>query len=82
MMPKTINLTRKVELYSQGDALGGLKSFYGFNTSLFEVGYFGNLEATEMIGVDEQIIGVKAKVWTTYRTIYTDFQLMVCKRNK
>ena len=84
MMPDTIKQTRKVEIYTYNSShLWGFKFFDGNNTLLFEVGDTGHtLAATELIGADEQIIGVKAKLYHTYQDIYTDFQLMVCKRNK
>ena len=85
MMPDTIKQTRKVEIYTYNSShLWGFKFFDGNNTLLFEVGCTTgyNLTATELIGADEQIIGVKAKLWTRFQAIYTDFQLMVCKRNK
>jgi hypothetical protein len=31
-----------------------------------------------LIGFDEQIIGVKAKLFGNYQAVYTDFQFMVC----
>ena len=87
MMPDTIKQTRKVEIYTHTSLyLNGFKFFDGNNTLLFEVGVYHTLAATELIGADEQIIGVKAKLLTynnvLYQAIYTDFQLMVCKRNK
>jgi hypothetical protein len=34
-----------------------------------------------LIGADEQIIGIKAKLYNENQAIYTDFQFMVAKRN-
>ena len=65
MMPDTIKQTRKVEIYTNSSSfLYGFKFFDGNNTLLFEVGNYSTLAATELIGADEQIIGVKAKLYT------------------
>jgi hypothetical protein len=83
MMPETCKWTRKVEVYCHNISfLLGFKFFDNNNTLLFEV---GNTSATGTmtpvsIAADEQIIGVKAKLYSTYQAMYTDFQFMVCKR--
>ena len=64
MMPETCKQTRKVEVYN-GAHLHGFKFFDINNTFLFEV---GNTDAScditpVLIVADEQIIGVKAKMY-------------------
>ena len=81
MMPETIKQTRKVEVYCYNTiCLYGFKFFDGNNTLLFEVGNTGDTMTALLIGADEQIIGIKAKLLHGYQALYTDFQLMVCKR--
>ena len=81
MMPETCKQTRKVEVYCCGTVyLEGFKFFDINNTLLFEVGYTSRTMTPVLIAADEQIIGVKAKLYDTYQAIYTDFQFMVCKR--
>ncbi len=79
MMPETIKQTRKVEVYCNA-CLQGFKFFDEKDNLLFGVGDFGNTMTSSLIAADEQIIGVKAKLYSTYQAVYTDFQFMVCKR--
>jgi hypothetical protein len=57
--------------------LNGFKFFDGKNTLIFEVGFISDTMTPVLIGADEQIIGVKAKVLTfygkTYQAMYSDF---------
>ena len=78
-MPETCKQTRKVEVYN-GAHLHGFKFFDINNTLLFEVGITSGTKSTVLIAADEQIIGVRAKLFNTYQDVYTDFQFMVCKR--
>ena len=81
MMPETIKQTRKVEVYCYDTSnLEGFKFFDGNNTLLFEVGNTGHTMTAVLIGADEQIIGIKAKLYVHCQAMYTDFQFMVCKR--
>ncbi len=76
MMPETCKQTRKVEVYCYGTThLSGFKFFDINNTLLFEVGYTdaSRTMTPVLIAADEQIIGVKAKLYTTYQALYTDF---------
>ena len=81
MMPETCKQTRKVEVYCNCIHLCGFKFFDINNTLLFEVGLTAGTMTPVLIAADEQIIGVKAKVYhPNQQAIYTDFQFMVCKR--
>ncbi len=74
MMPETCKQTRKVEVYCDGTYLVcGFKFFDINNTLLFEVGYTDCTMTPVLIAADEQIIGVKAKLYDTYQAIFTDF---------
>ena len=84
-MPETCKQTRKVEVYN-GAHLHGFKFFDINNTLLFEVGITSYDMTPVLIAADEQIIGVKAKVYDAgdakVQALYSDFQFMVCKRNR
>ena len=77
MMPETCKQTRKVEVYWSKSYLQGFKFFDSNDTLIFEVGKYSGTMTSVLIGADEQIIGVKAKVLTyngkTYQDAYTDF---------
>ena len=76
MMPETCKQTREVEVYCDGTYyVWGFKFFDGDNTLLFEVGETDSACAVEKVFIDfdEQIIGVKAKLYSTYEAIYSDF---------
>jgi hypothetical protein len=79
IMPETIKQTRKVEIYCSSTA-DGFKFFDDKNTLLFEVGDISSRMTPVLIFSDEQIIGVKAKLYPGCQAVYTDFQFMVCKR--
>ena len=69
MMPATYVQTRKVELYCHGAIhLWGFKFFNGDNTLLFKIGNTSSklVKTTVLIKADEQIIGVKAKLFSNY----------------
>ncbi len=66
MMPETCKQTRKVEVYCYGTIhLEGFKFFDINNTLLFEVGnsYSSYTMTPVLIAADEQIIGVRAKLY-------------------
>ncbi len=74
MMPETCKQTRKVEVYCYGtNYLEGFKFFDINNTLFFEVGDTSGTKMSVLIAADEQIIGVKAKLYDTYQAIFTDF---------
>ena len=79
MLPETIKQTRKVKVYDCG-YLSGFKFYDGNNTQFFEVGDCNYTMTAVLIGADEQIIGIKAKLYNGCQAVYTDFQFMVCKR--
>ncbi len=81
MIPDSIKQTRKVELYDCGEVLRGFKFFDGNNTLIYASQETTQTMTPVLIGADEQIIGVKAKLYNTSQAVYTDFQFMVCKRN-
>jgi hypothetical protein len=83
MLPATCIHTRKVVLYCHGaNHLWGFKFFNGDNALLFKIGNTSSnlVKKTVVIEADEQIIGVKAKLFSNYQAVYTDFQFMVCKQ--
>ncbi len=74
MMPETCKQTRKVEVYCNGnDYVWGFKFFDINNTLLFQVGCTNGNMTPVLIAADEQIIGVKAKLYDRYQDLYTDF---------
>jgi hypothetical protein len=74
MMPETCKQTRKVEVYCYfTHCLWGFKFFDINNTELFEVGDTSGTMTPVLIAADEQIIGVKAKLYDKYQAVYSDF---------
>ncbi len=74
MMPETCKQTRKVEVYCYGTSyLEGFKFFDINNTLLFEVGITDGTMTPVLIAADEQIIGVRAKLYLNYQAVYSDF---------
>ncbi len=74
-MPETCKQTRKVLVCCNGtNNLEGFKFFDINNTLLFEVGDTSGTKMSVLIAADEQIIGVKAKVYSAnLQAVYTDF---------
>ena len=65
MFPETIKQTRRVEVYCSGTSyVIGFKFFDCNNTVIFEVGKIKLTMTAVLIGADEQIIGVRAKLLT------------------
>ncbi len=69
-------------MYCSKSYLQGFKFFDSNDTLIFEVGKYSGTMTSVLIGADEQIIGIKAKLLTFagkhYQDAYTDFQLMLC----
>jgi hypothetical protein len=73
-------IVRSVNIYCHKGAIRGFFSFNKEGKPIWSIGYMTGIVETVMLSDKEVIIGVAAKLFKHYQSVYTDLQFQIAAR--